>query len=78
MNDSDRIRIDAIVCRGLGKLPGETLDERARICLRRCKGRKQLAAHALVSPGGSPDPWERMRRAACILRGLSLVPREIA
>ena len=74
MTSKEQLEIDRFVCFGLGKLPGESIEQRARLCLRYCKVRRLRAAQVLLDLDHGPiDPWERMRRAAAILRGLELV-----
>jgi hypothetical protein len=70
VTDAERLAIDRVVCAGLRKQPGQSLAEAARYALRHCRGRRFRAAEALLAAG---DPWDRMKRAAQILRGLELV-----
>lgn len=61
---ASRIEIDAAVCRGLGKLPGETLRDAALRVVRTRRGstQRRVAAHCILND--SLPPWENMQRAA--------------
>jgi hypothetical protein len=55
------------LCAGLGKRPGESLADAAARALRRTRGRRHMAARALLVAG---DPWASIRGADRILRGV--------
>lgn len=69
---ADLLEIDRIVCRGIGKRPGQSINERARELLKSRTGtiRQEQACRILLGAG---EPWDCMRRAANAL-GLRPVP----
>lgn len=78
MNDQQRIELDAIVCRGLAKHPGETLVQAALRAIEQDEpgSRRRRAAEALLGGSNRPamtvpesrDVWQRMSAAAVILQ----------
>jgi len=70
MTHDEMLDIDTRVCRGLGKRPGERLISAASRALRASPEASTRRAAALVL-GQSGDVWERMRRAAEALAGVT-------
>jgi hypothetical protein len=68
MTSDEMLALDEIVCRGLRKKPGQTVEARAKELMFVAKT-PELRKACRILGYGSGEPWGRMQKAADLLIG---------